>query len=78
MLGRLRALTATMGIILTRARLTVITGLTGSQADCLLAPARGMAGDARGAGVVGAVALAAVDLDAGSSAAVDSPVDADS
>jgi hypothetical protein len=77
--GRLRALTATMGIILTRARLTVITGLTGSRADCLSAPAPGMAGDAHGAGVVGVVALAAVDLsvDVDSSAAVDSPVAVD-
>ena len=39
------ALTATTGIILTLARLTATTDLTGLRAECLSAPARGMAGD---------------------------------
>ena len=58
------ALMGTTDITLTRAHLTAITGLTGSRAECLSVPAPGTAGDARGAGVVGAVALAAADLSA--------------
>jgi hypothetical protein len=57
--------TATMDIILTPARLTVSTDLTGLQAECLSAPVRGMAGVAVGVGAVGAGA-AAVGVDVGS------------
>src|ERR1700733_11702023 len=70
---------ATTVIILTHARLTATTDLTGSRAACSSVLARGMAGDGRGAGGVGAGAVLA---DAGSSVAVglaadvDSPVDA--
>src|SRR5580700_11281589 len=48
------------------ARLTATTDLTGLPAECLSAPARGMAGDAVGVGVVGAMdaagATAGVDM----------------
>jgi hypothetical protein len=50
------ATTDTTTIIRTLARLTDTTGLTGLRAECLLAPARGMAGDALGVGVVGGTA----------------------
>jgi len=68
----------TTDIILTLARLTATTGLTGLQAECLSAPARGMAGDALGVGVAGAgvaaldAALAAIliGMTEGSAAAV--------
>jgi hypothetical protein len=63
---------ATMDTILTRARLTATTGLTGLRAECLSALVRGMAGDGLGVGVAGAVA----GVDAGSLADVGSPVDA--
>lgn len=69
--GRQRARTATTDILLTRARLTVITGLTGSQADCLLAPAHGMAGDMVGDAAAGAMAGAFMAAE-GSSADADS------
>jgi hypothetical protein len=55
---------------LTLARLTATTGLIGLRAECLLAPGRGMAGDARGVGVVGVAA----GVDAGGADA-DSSVD---
>jgi hypothetical protein len=54
------ATTDTTTIILTLARLTGTTDLTGLRAESLSAPARGMAGDARGVGVVGVAALGAV------------------
>jgi hypothetical protein len=74
----LGALTATTIITLTLVRLTATTDLIGLLAECLLAPARGMAGDGLGVGVVGAVAGmdAAAGVDAGSSADVGLPVDA--
>ena len=50
--------TDTMVITPTRALLTDITGLTGSQAEYSSAPVRGMAGDAHG---VGAAGVGAVD-----------------
>ena len=55
-----------------------ITGLTGLRAEYSSAPARGMAGDVLGAGVVGdgAGAGAAFSVDAGSSAGVGLPVGA--
>src|ERR1700733_10638023 len=62
---------ATTVIILTHARLTATTDLTGSRAACSSVLARGMAGDGRGAGVVGA---REVLVDAGSSVAVGLPV----
>src|ERR1700733_13959808 len=65
---------ATTVIILTHARLTATTELTGSRAACSSVLARGMAGDGRGAGVVGAGAVLA---DAGSSVAVGLPVAVD-
>lgn len=55
--GRRCAITDTTIIIPTPVRLTVTTGLTGSRVECLSAPVRGMAGDARGVGVVGVAAL---------------------
>jgi len=45
-----------MDIILMLARLTAIMGRTGSRVECSSERARGMAGAAAGAGVVGAVA----------------------
>src|SRR5580692_6214771 len=58
---------ATTVIILTHARLTATTDLTGSRVACSSVLARGMAGDGRGAGVGGGGAVLAD---------VDSPVDA--
>jgi hypothetical protein len=52
------------------ARLTATTDLTGLPAECLSAPARGMAGDAVGVGVVGAM-----DAAAGATAGVDMATD---
>ena len=43
------------------ARLTATTDLTGLRVECLLAPVRGMAGDAVGVGVVGVVATTVVE-----------------
>lgn len=64
---------ATTIIILTPARLTATTDLTGLQVECLSAPAHGMAGVAVGVGGAGAGAAgagaAAVGVDVGSSAA---------
>src|SRR5580704_15442785 len=54
------ATTATTDTTLTHARLTDITALTGSLAAYSLAPARGMAGDARGVGAAGDVVGATV------------------
>lgn len=48
--------TATTDITLTLARPTATTDLTGLLVECLSAPARGMAGDAVGVGVVGVMA----------------------
>lgn len=78
---------ATTGTILTLARLTAITGLTGSMAACSSAPVRGTAGAGRATGDVagGAAGVAAgagvrMDLWAGgaSLAAEALPADADS
>jgi hypothetical protein len=55
---------ATTDITLTPARLTAITGLTGLRVECSSAPARGMAGDAVGVGVVGVMVAAAGATDA--------------
>jgi hypothetical protein len=52
-MSRRFAPTATTAITLMPARLTATTDLTGLRAECLLAPARGMAGDVVGVGVVG-------------------------
>src|ERR1700685_2160996 len=85
-MGLQLATMATTDIILTPARLTATTDLTGSRAACLSAPARGMAGDGLGVGVAGAGAvgaglvLADVDssVDEDSSAGGGSPVGVDS
>ncbi len=65
--------TATMDIILTPARLTASTDLTGLQVEYLSAPAHGMAGVVAGAGdgaaAVGVMVVAA--MDAASTGAVD-------
>jgi hypothetical protein len=58
------------------ARLTVTTDLTGLRAECLSAPARGMAGDAVGAGVVGATDAAVGATAVAFTADAGSPVDA--
>jgi hypothetical protein len=53
-MGRQFVSGATTDIILTLARLTATTGLTGLRVECLSVPARGMAGDALGVGAAGA------------------------
>jgi uncharacterized membrane protein len=87
--GRRYAPTATTDITLTLARLTATTDLTGSRVVCSSVPGHGMAGDGRGAGVVGGVvamamavvalvtAVVAMVMVAGSLADVASQVDAD-
>jgi hypothetical protein len=81
--GRRYAITATMDIILTRARPTVITGLTGLPAESSSALVRGMAGAVVGeaGAVVGATVVALVGLvsaDAASQVVAVLPADADS
>src|SRR5258708_35415409 len=49
-------------IILTLGRLMASTGLTGLRAECLSAPAPGMAGDAPGVGVAGAGVAASDEI----------------
>jgi len=58
-------LTDTMDIILTPARLTASTDLTGLPVECLSAPAHGMAGVAVGVGVAEAGADVGSSADAG-------------
>jgi hypothetical protein len=67
--GLRRAPTAITDIILTLARLTAITGLIGFPAAYSLAPARGMAGDARGVGAAGVGAAVGATVTATTAAA---------
>jgi len=75
--------TATMDIILTLVRPTATTDLTGSPVACLLAPARGTAGDVLGVGVAGvgeaagAAEAGAVEAGMAEAGVVEVGVDAD-
>jgi hypothetical protein len=80
-MGLQPATMATTDIILTPARLTATTDLTGLRVACSSAPARGMAGAGLGAGVAGAGAVlvdAGLSADADLLAGVGSPVGVDS
>jgi|HubBroStandDraft_5_1064220.scaffolds.fasta_scaffold179896_1 hypothetical protein len=63
--GRRCVATVTTATPRTRVRLTATMGLAGFPADCLLALARGMAGDGLGAGVVGVVVVGVTDAAVG-------------